>query len=83
MTEAVVEQKTEVEEIRSLTAHDRCDQCVSQAYVLVVGLAGELLFCAHHFTSIEKNAEAYHKLQSFAFVISDQRDQVPSGRPGE
>jgi len=73
MTEAVVDK---VEEIRSLTAHDRCDQCGSQAYVLVVGMSGELTFCAHHFTKVEKNPEAYHKLQSFAYVVSDQRDMV-------
>lgn len=79
MTETAVKQ---VEEIRSLTAHDRCDQCGSQAYVLVVGMAGELTFCAHHFTKIEKNTEAYHKLQSFSYVFSDQRDKVSSERAG-
>ena len=73
MTEATMEK---VKEVRNLTAHDRCDQCGSQAYVLVVGLSGELTFCAHHFTKVDKNAEAYHKLQSFAYVISDQRDKV-------
>lgn len=32
----------------TLTAHDRCDSCGSQAYVRVVMDSGELLFCAHH-----------------------------------
>lgn len=65
-----------VEEVRALDAHDRCDQCPSQAYVLVVGVAGELSFCGHHFAKIEKNPEAYHKLQSFSYVVSDQRDRL-------
>jgi len=73
MTEATMDK---VEEVRSLTAHDRCDQCDSQAYVLVVGMAGELTFCGHHFSKIEKNAEAYHKLQSFSYIVSDQRDKL-------
>lgn len=32
----------------TLTAHDRCDSCGSQAYVRAVMEHGELLFCAHH-----------------------------------
>lgn len=78
MTETV----DKVEEIRSLTAHDRCDQCESQAYVLVVGISGELTFCAHHFTKIEKDPEAYYKMQSFSYVVSDQRDKVSTERAG-
>ena len=79
MTETAVKQ---VEEIRSLTANDRCDQCGSQAYVLVVGMTGELTFCAHHFAKIEKNKEAYHKLQSFSYIFSDQRDKLSTKRAG-
>jgi len=77
MTEEVVDK---VEETRSLDANDRCDQCGSQAYVLVVGIAGELMFCGHDFNKIEKNLEAYHKLQSFSYVISDQRDKLSTDR---
>ena len=79
MTEELVE---EVSEIRTLDAHDRCDQCGSQAYVSVVGLAGELLFCAHHFSNIERDASAYSKIQSFSYVISDQRDKLSDKRAG-
>lgn len=32
----------------SLTAADRCDRCGAQAYVRVVLVKGDLLFCAHH-----------------------------------
>lgn len=77
-TETIVE----TQEVRDLTANDRCDQCVSQAYVRVVGMSGELFFCSHHFTKIERNAEAYNKLQSFAYILQDERDKVSDKRAG-
>jgi hypothetical protein len=80
MTEEQVIDK--IEELRSLDANDRCDRCGSQAYVLVVGMAGELTFCAHDFNKIEKSPEAYHKLQSFSYAISDQRDKLSDKRAG-
>lgn len=40
--------ETEDENNHTLTAHDRCDSCGSQAYVRAVTAHGELLFCAHH-----------------------------------
>lgn len=77
-TETIVE----THEVRDLDAHDRCDQCVSQAYVRVVGMSGELFFCSHHFTKIEKDSGAYHKLQSFAYIVQDERDRVSNKRSG-
>lgn len=82
MTEVLVEEVQETIEMRELDANDRCDQCVGQAYVRVVGLTGELLFCSHHFNKIEKDAEAYHKLQSFAYVVQDERDRISDKRAG-
>ena len=73
MTNATIDK---VEEVRDLDAHDRCDSCPSQAYVLIIGMAGELTFCGHHFAKIERNPEAYHKIQAFSYVISDQRDKL-------
>ncbi|MBW3640326.1 MAG: hypothetical protein KY451_10825 [Actinobacteria bacterium] len=32
----------------TLTAADRCDRCGAQAFVRVVLVSGELLFCGHH-----------------------------------
>lgn len=78
MAEAVAEEK----EIKKLSGHDRCDQCVSQAYVSVSGMSGELFFCSHHFTKIEKNADAYEKLKAFAYVITDERDKISDQRAG-
>jgi hypothetical protein len=74
--------KIDVGETRDLDIHDRCDQCPSQAYVRVVGITGELFFCSHHFTNIEKNAEAYHKIQSFSYVIQDERHKLSTKRAG-
>lgn len=65
-----------------LTAFDRCDQCVSQAYVAVSGISGPLFFCAHHFTKIENNEQAYEKLKSFAYYIDDQREKISDKRAG-
>jgi hypothetical protein len=76
--------KTVVEnkEVKNLTAYDRCDQCDSQAYVSVTGISGDLLFCGHHFTKIEKNAVAYEKLKAFAYVINDERNKLSDKRAG-
>jgi hypothetical protein len=76
--------KTAVEnkEIKNISVHDRCDQCDSQAYVSVTGISGELFFCGHHFTKIEKNPDANEKLQAFAYVVNDERDKLSDKRAG-
>jgi len=54
-----------------LTKQDRCDaECDAQARVLVKGIAGELLFCGHHYT---KNEE---KLIDFSYEIVDEREFI-------
>lgn len=70
-----VEEKTE--EI-VLTAQDRCDQCGAQAYVLVEGMSGSLMFCAHHYTKIMNNPNAKKAMESFAYKTLDRRDSVLS-----
>lgn len=56
-----------------LNALDRCDfkECGAQAYVLVRGISGELLFCAHHYA--EASGE---KLEAFAFETIDERNRL-------
>lgn len=56
-----------------LNATDRCDQCAAQAYVLVRGTQGELLFCSHHYNAIVDNPEGYKKIMSFMYEIIDER----------
>ena len=45
---------------RELTTADRCDACGAQAFVRVVLVSGELLFCGHHghrnMTALERQA---------------------------
>lgn len=38
---------------RSLTPRDRCDRCGAQAVVQIGLIAGDLLFCKHHFEQKE------------------------------
>jgi len=77
-----METAVDKKEVKNLDANDRCDQCPSQAYVSVTGISGELMFCGHHFGKIEKDPIAYEKLQSFAYVISDERDKLSTKRAG-
>ena len=55
---------------RQLKIADRCDRCGSQAFVLVKGIAGELMFCGHHYN---KNEEA---LVKYAYEIIDERSHI-------
>lgn len=59
-----------------MNATDRCDKCGAQAYVLVRGTQGELLFCGHHYNSIVDNPEGYKKIMSFMYEIVDQRHKL-------
>jgi len=49
---------------------DRCDSCGAQAFVLVKGVSGELMFCGHHFSNNEEG------LTKFAYEIIDERDSI-------
>lgn len=42
--EAVIDEHTEP----ALTAHDRCDRCIAQAFVLMTKDGKSLMFCRHH-----------------------------------
>lgn len=55
---------------QTLTLQDRCDRCNAQAFVLVKGMEGELLFCGHHFT---KHEEA---LYNWSYEIVDEREFI-------
>jgi hypothetical protein len=68
MTKDTTEEKLEKEYV--LKVADRCDQCSAQAYVLVKGVTGELMFCGHHFNQNEA------ALIKFAYEIVDERDKL-------
>ena len=63
-----------------LNASDRCDSCGAQAYVYVVGVTGDLLFCAHHYNNIVDNAVGYDKIMKFAYQIVDEREKLIENR---
>jgi hypothetical protein len=54
----------------TLSAADRCDRCPAQAFVLVKGVAGELLFCGHHYSKYEV------ELIRFAYEVIDDREWI-------
>lgn len=64
----------------SLTVQDRCDSCQAQAYVRVIGVSGDLVFCAHHYNKIMDNAVGYDRMMKFAYNIIDERDKLDESR---
>ena len=69
--ETMTEEKTDM-----LKVTDRCDRCPSQAFVWVNGVAGDLLFCRHHFLKYEDALRAY------AFEIVDETHKI-NEKPSE
>lgn len=68
---------TETEEVvevnqRQLKIADRCDSCGAQAFILVKGMSGELMFCGHHY---KKHEVALNK---FAYEVVDEREHINS-----
>jgi ribosomal protein S14 len=53
-----------------LNAKDRCDRCGGQAYFWINGVAGDLMFCRHHFLKHED------KLRQYAFEIVDETYKI-------
>jgi len=68
------------EKIWILDLSDRCDRCAAQAYVKVIGQAGELLFCSHHYSKIVDNAIGYDKIMKFAVDIIDEREKLSENK---
>lgn len=59
-----------------LNQQDRCDVCQAQAYVLVRGVSGELLFCGHDYSKV-KDLES---MIAFAFEIIDETYKLDENR---
>lgn len=59
-----------------LKAVDRCDRCGAQAYVMVKGSTGNLLFCGHHYEKIMNNPDGYTKMMAFMLEVIDEREQL-------
>ena len=53
-----------------LSSEDRCDSCHAEALVWLNGVAGELMFCGHHYNKHQD------KLKDYAFEIVDEREKL-------
>lgn len=78
MSRPIISQKVQPEiqeEINKniLNVVDRCDRCGAQAFVMVKGSTGDLLFCGHHYDKIMNNPDAYTKMMSFMLEVVDER----------
>lgn len=63
-----------------LNANDRCDRCSAQAYVLIKGATGELMFCGHHYDKIMNNPDTYVKMMGFMLEVVDERERLKENR---
>ena len=70
MNMTIDEEVTTEEKKYILGPVDRCDQCSAEALVLVKGVAGELMFCGHHYNKNESS------LVNFAYEVIDERDKL-------
>lgn len=80
MSNAIKEHPSVPEKEWVLKATDRCDRCSAQAYVLVKGASGDLLFCGHHYDKIMNNPDAYTKMMAFMLEVVDERDRLNENR---
>lgn len=55
---------------------DRCDRCGAQAYVMVKGSTGDLMFCGHHYEKIVSDPNAYVKMMAFMLEVVDERERL-------
>ena len=81
MARPIIKEKPAVEEKECLLkAIDRCDRCNAQAYVMVKGSTGDLLFCGHHYDKIMNNPDSYTKMMSFMLEVIDERYKLVENR---
>lgn len=80
MNNVVKEHPSVPEKEYVLKIADRCDRCSAQAFVLVKGSSGDLMFCGHHYEKIMNNPDAYTKMMSFMLEVIDERDRLVENR---
>ncbi len=76
MNSTIKENSAEIHKEYLLKATDRCDRCAAQAYVMVKGSTGDLMFCGHHYEKIMNNPDAYTKMTAFMLEVTDERDRL-------
>lgn len=84
MARPIIKEHPSVQSIQpeewKLNANDRCDRCSAQAYVMVKGATGDLLFCGHHYDKIMNNPDAYTKMMGFMLEVLDERERLVENR---
>lgn len=80
MNSAISDRPSIKEKEYILKTVDRCDKCSAQAYVLVKGSTGDLMFCGHHYENIMNNPDAYTKMMAFMLEVVDERDKLIENR---
>ena len=80
MNNVVQEHPSVQEKEYILKVADRCDRCGAQAFVMVKGSTGDLLFCGHHYDKIMNNPDAYTKMMAFMLEVVDERDRLIENR---
>ena len=80
MNNVVQEHPSVQEKEYVLKVADRCDRCGAQAFVMVKGSTGDLLFCGHHYDKIMNNPDAYTKMMAFMLEVVDERDRLIENR---
>ena len=63
-----------------LDAKDRCDSCGAQAYVMVKGVSGELMFCSHDYEAIMNDPKGYSSMMAFMLEVLDERERLQENR---
>lgn len=76
MNNVVQEHPSVQEKEYMLRVIDRCDRCGAQAFVMVKGSTGDLLFCGHHYDKIMNNPDSYTKMMAFMLEVVDERDRL-------
>jgi ribosomal protein L37E len=74
------EQSQAIESADVLKTIDRCDRCGAQAFVMIKGSTGDLLFCGHHYDKIMNNPDAYTKMMAFMLEVIDERYKLVENR---
>lgn len=80
MNNVVQEHPSVQEKEYVLKVIDRCDRCSAQAFVMVKGSTGDLLFCGHHYDKIMNNPDSYTKMMAFMLEVIDERDRLIENR---
>jgi hypothetical protein len=73
-------EQVQVRQEATLTALDRCDSCGAQAYIHVIGVTGDLMFCGHHYEKIMNSPTGYDSMMKFAYQFVDERFRLEENR---